>query len=140
MDGYLKRILNARVYDVAIETPLEFAPNLSARIGNALLLKREDMQPVFSFKLRGAYNRMAQLTPAQLKRGVIAASAGNHAQGVALSAQKLGCRAVIVMPTTTPRIKVEAVKNRGAEVVLAGDSYSDAYTHALVLEKEEKLT
>ena len=109
MNGYLKRILNARVYDVAIETPLEPAPNLSARIGNTVLLKREDMQPVFSFKLRGAYNKMAQLTPEQLKRGVIAASAGNHAQGVALSAQKLGCKAVIVMPTTTPQIKIEAV-------------------------------
>ena len=139
-NDYLEKILTARVYDVAVETPLEIQSNLSRRIGNHVLLKREDMQPVFSFKLRGAYNKMAHLTPAQLKRGVIAASAGNHAQGVALSAQKLGCRAVIVMPTTTPRIKVEAVKNRGAEVVLAGDSYSDAYTHALVLEKQEKLT
>src|SRR3989338_2163166 len=120
MNGYLKRILNARVYDVAIESPLEFAPNLSARIGNTLLLKREDMQPVFSFKLRGAYNRMAQLTPEQLKRGVIAASAGTHAQGVALSAQKLGCKAVIVMPATTPQIKIDAVKARGAKVVLHG--------------------
>jgi threonine dehydratase len=105
-----------------------------------VLLKREDMQPVFSFKLRGAYNKMAHLTPAQLKRGVVAASAGNHAQGVALAAQKLGCRAVIVMPTTTPQIKVDAVRNRGGEVVLSGDSYSDAYTHALELEKSEKLT
>ena len=140
MDGYLKRILNARVYDVAIETPLEFAPNLSARTGNTLLLKREDMQPVFSFKLRGAYNRMAQLTPRQLKRGVIAASAGNHAQGVALSAQKLGCRAVIVMPATTPQIKIDAVKGRGAKVVLHGDSYSDACAHALELEKLEGMT
>jgi len=140
MDGYLKRILNARVYDVAIETPLEFAPNLSARTGNTLLLKREDMQPVFSFKLRGAYNRMAQLTPGQLKRGVIAASAGNHAQGVALSAQKLGCRAVIVMPATTPQIKIDAVKGRGAKVVLHGDSYSDACAHALELEKLEGMT
>jgi len=140
MNGYLKRILNARVYDVAIETPLEFAPNLSARIGNTLLLKREDMQPVFSFKLRGAYNRMAQLTPEQLKRGVIAASAGNHAQGVALSAQKLGCRAVIVMPATTPQIKIDAVKGRGAKVVLHGDSYSDACAHARELEKQEGMT
>ena len=140
MNGYLKRILNARVYDVAIETPLEFAPNLSARIGNTLLLKREDMQPVFSFKLRGAYNRMAQLTPEQLKRGVIAASAGNHAQGVALSAQKLGCRAVIVMPATTPQIKIDAVKGRGAKVVLHGDSYSDACAYALELEKQQGLT
>ncbi|MFZ2540870.1 MAG: threonine ammonia-lyase, biosynthetic [Gallionella sp.] len=140
MNGYLKRILNARVYDVAIESPLESAPNLSARIGNTVLLKREDMQPVFSFKLRGAYNKMAQLTPAQLKRGVITASAGNHAQGVALSAQKLGCKAVIVMPATTPQIKIQAVASRGAQVVLHGDSYSDAYQHALELEKKGKLT
>ena len=140
MQGYLKRILTARVYDVAIESPLEAAPNLSARIGNNILLKREDMQPVFSFKLRGAYNKMAQLTPAQLKRGVIAASAGNHAQGVALSAQKLGCTAIIVMPATTPQIKLQAVTGRGAKVVLHGDSYSDAYAHALELEKKHKLT
>jgi threonine dehydratase len=140
MNGYLKRILNARVYDVAIESPLEPAPNLSARIGNTLLLKREDMQPVFSFKLRGAYNKMAQLAPEQLKRGVITASAGNHAQGVALSAQKLGCKAVIVMPATTPQIKIQAVASRGAKVVLDGDSYSDAYQHALELEKKDKLT
>ena len=140
MDGYLKRILNARVYDVAIESPLEPAPNLSARTGNTVLLKREDMQPVFSFKLRGAYNKMAQLTPVQLKRGVITASAGNHAQGVALSAQRLGCKAVIVMPATTPQIKIQAVASRGAKVVLDGDSYSDAYQHALELEKKDKLT
>ncbi|MEO6974995.1 MAG: threonine ammonia-lyase, biosynthetic [Gallionella sp.] len=140
MNGYLKRILNARVYDVAVETPLEAAPNLSARIGNRVLLKREDMQPVFSFKLRGAYNKMAQLTPEQLKRGVITASAGNHAQGVALSAQKLGCKAVIVVPTTTPQIKIQAIASRGAKVVLHGDSYSDAYQHALGLEKKSKMT
>ena len=140
MQSYLKRILTARVYDVAIESPLEAAPNLSARTGNHVLLKREDMQPVFSFKLRGAYNKMAQLTPAQLKRGVIAASAGNHAQGVALSAQKLGCKAIIVMPATTPQIKLQAVTGRGAKVVLHGDSYSDAYAHALELEKKHKLT
>ena len=140
MNGYLKRILNARVYDVAIESPLELAPNLSARTGNRLLLKREDMQPVFSFKLRGAYNKMAQLSPEQLNRGVIAASAGNHAQGVALSAQKLGCRAVIVMPTTTPQIKIQAVSSRGAKVVLFGDSYSDAYSHALELEQQNGMT
>jgi len=139
MNGYLKRILNARVYDVAIESPLEPAPNLSARIGNTVLLKREDMQPVFSFKLRGAYNKMAQLTPEQLKRGVITASAGNHAQGVALSAQKLGCKAVIVMPATTPQIKIQAVANRGAKVVLHGDSYSDAYQHALLLEQQNRM-
>ena len=140
MNGYLKRILNAKVYDVAVESLLEHAPNLSARIGNRVLLKREDMQPVFSFKLRGAYNKMAQLTPAQLKRGVITASAGNHAQGVALSAQKLGCKATIVMPATTPQIKIQAVSSRGAKVVLHGDSYSDAYQHALEMEKKDKLT
>ncbi|MDD4929406.1 MAG: threonine ammonia-lyase, biosynthetic [Gallionella sp.] len=143
MNGYLKRILNARVYDVAIETPLEMAPNLSARTGNTILLKREDMQPVFSFKLRGAYNKMAQLTAEQLKRGVITASAGNHAQGVALSAHKMGCRAIIVMPTTTPQVKIEAVKHfgqRSVEIVLHGDSYNDAYDHALELEKKNQLT
>jgi threonine dehydratase len=115
-------------------------PNLSARFKNRVLLKREDMQPVFSFKLRGAYNKMANLPPDALARGVICASAGNHAQGVALSAQKMGCRAVIVMPTTTPAIKVNAVRSRGAEVVLFGDSYSDAYAHALKVEQSEGLT
>ena len=139
-NDYLEKIRNARVYDVAKKTPLEFQPNLSARVDNRILLKREDMQPVFSFKLRGAYNKMANLPADALARGVIAASAGNHAQGVALSAQKLGCRAVIVMPTTTPLIKVDAVKSRGGEVVLFGDSYSDAYLHALELEKSEGLT
>jgi threonine dehydratase len=139
-NDYLEKIRNARVYDVAKKTPLEFQPNLSARVDNRILLKREDMQPVFSFKLRGAYNKMANLSADALARGVIAASAGNHAQGVALSAQKLGCRAVIVMPTTTPQIKVDAVKGRGGEVVLFGDSYSDAYLHALELEKSEGLT
>src|SRR4051812_42467727 len=136
---YLERILNARVYDVAIETPLELAPNLTARLGNKVLLKREDMQPVFSFKLRGAYNKMAQLRAEVLKRGVIAASAGNHAQGVALAAERLGCTATIVMPVTTPRIKVDAVRARGATVVLHGDSYSDAYEHARALEKARGL-
>jgi threonine dehydratase len=136
---YLPRILNSRVYDVAIETPLELAPNLSARLGNRVMLKREDMQPVFSFKLRGAYNKMANLPAQVLKRGVIAASAGNHAQGVALAAQKLGCRAVIVMPVTTPRIKFEAVAARGAEVILQGDSYSDAREHARKLERRLRL-
>jgi threonine dehydratase len=139
-NDYLAKIRTARVYDVANKTPLEFQPILSNRIGNRVLLKREDMQPVFSFKLRGAYNKMAHLAPEALQRGVIAASAGNHAQGVALSAQKLGCRAVIVMPTTTPLIKVNAVKTRGAEVVLFGDSYSDAYLHALELEQSQGLT
>jgi threonine dehydratase len=137
---YLQKILTARVYDVAVETPLELAPALSQRMDNRIYYKREDMQSVFSFKLRGAYNKMAHLPPAQMKRGVICASAGNHAQGVALSAAKLGCRAVIVMPTTTPQLKIDAVKSRGGEVVLFGDSYSDAYAHALTLEKKLKLT
>ena len=138
--NYRQKIENSRVYDVAKKTPLQFQPNLSTRIDNRVLLKREDMQPVFSFKLRGAYNKMANLPTDVLKRGVIAASAGNHAQGVALAAQKLKCRAVIVMPTTTPAIKVNAVKARGAEVILFGDSYSDAYVKALELEKSEQLT
>lgn len=137
---YLQKILNAQVYDIAVETPLDFAPNLSGRAGNRIYLKREDMQPVFSFKLRGAYNKIASLSTEKLKRGVICASAGNHAQGVAMSAAKIGCRAVIVMPTTTPQIKVDAVKKRGGEVVLAGTSYDEAYAHAIELEKAEKLT
>ena len=137
---YLKRILNARVYDVARESALDIAPNLSARLHNTVLLKREDQQPVFSFKLRGAYNKMVHLTPAQLKKGVICASAGNHAQGVALGAKTLGCSAVIVMPTTTPQVKIDAVKALGGEVVLFGESYSDAYQHAAVLEKKKGLT
>ncbi|HXC39199.1 MAG TPA: threonine ammonia-lyase, biosynthetic [Burkholderiales bacterium] len=139
-NDYLERILRARVYDVCIESPLDVAPNLSRRLNNTLLLKREDMQPVFSFKLRGAYNKMAQLSSAALKRGVICASAGNHAQGVALAAQRLGCRAVIVMPTTTPKIKVNAVASRGAEVVLVGESYSDASVEARKIEKRRGLT
>ena len=139
-NAYLERILTARVYDVAVETPLELAPALSARTGNRLFLKREDLQPVFSFKLRGAYNKMAGLPREVLKRGVIAASAGNHAQGVALAAQRLGCRAVIVMPVTTPSIKVTAVEARGAAVVLRGDSYDDAYAHARALGRRRRLT
>ena len=131
---YLRKILTARVYDVAIETPLELATRLSSRLKNQIWLKREDTQPVFSFKLRGAYNKMAHLSPEELERGVVCASAGNHAQGVALSARHLGCRATVVMPVTTPRLKSEAVKSLGAEVVLYGDSYSDAYGHALQLE------
>ena len=137
---YLKRILTSKVYDVAVETPLELAPQTSARAGNTILLKREDTQAVFSFKLRGAYNKMAHLPRAVLAKGVIAASAGNHAQGVALSAQRLGCRAVIVMPTTTPQVKIDAVRRFGGEVVLRGDSFSDAYAHALTLEKKHRLT
>ena len=137
---YLIKILNARVYDVAVASPLEVAAQLSQRLNNTVLLKREDQQPVHSFKLRGAYNKMSNLTPAQLKKGVICASAGNHAQGVALSASKLGTRAVIVMPTTTPQVKIDAVKQLGGEVVLFGDSYSDAYQHSVALEKKHGLT
>ena len=139
-NDYLERILTARVYDVAIETPLERAPNLSARLNNTLLLKREDMQSVFSFKLRGAYNKMAKLAPAALRRGVIAASAGNHAQGVALAARKLKCAATIVMPVTTPQIKIAAVAARGAKVILHGDSYDAAYAHSRKLARQRHLT
>jgi threonine dehydratase len=138
--SYLQRILNARVYDVARETALTPARNLSRRLGNKIWLKREDEQPVFSFKLRGAYNKMAHLSPAQRDQGVICASAGNHAQGVALSAKKLGCRAVIVMPVTTPKVKIDAVQALGGEVILHGDSFTDAYGHALELEKAQNLT
>jgi len=136
---YLERILTARVYDVAHETPLEKAPNLSARLHNRLLLKREDMQSVFSFKLRGAYNKMANLPPDRLAQGVIAASAGNHAQGVALSARRLGTRAIIVMPVTTPLVKINAVKALDGEVVLFGNTFDDAYAHARQLEAEKGL-
>ncbi|MDE1979994.1 MAG: pyridoxal-phosphate dependent enzyme, partial [Betaproteobacteria bacterium] len=140
---YLQRILNARVYDVAIESALEPARNLSRRLHNKVLFKREDTQPVFSFKLRGAYNKMSRLTEAERKRGVICASAGNHAQGVALSAHRLGCRAVIVMPATTPKVKIDAVRAFGGasvDVVLQGESYSDAYAHALTLQDQQGLT
>ena len=137
---YLQRILTARVYDVAIESSLAKAANLSARLANTVLLKREDEQPVFSFKLRGAYNKMAHLSALELRHGVICASAGNHAQGVAFSARELGCKAVIVMPVTTPALKVDAVRALGAEVVLTGDSYSDAYAHAVEVERARKLT
>jgi threonine dehydratase len=140
LSDYLQKILTARVYDVANETPLELAKNLSQRLGNQILLKREDTQPVFSFKLRGAYNKMAHLDPAKLKRGVICASAGNHAQGVALAAKRLGCKALIVMPVTTPQLKIDAVRSHGGDVVLFGDSYSDAYVHALELETKRGLT
>ncbi|MCL6556462.1 MAG: threonine ammonia-lyase, biosynthetic [Burkholderiales bacterium] len=137
---YLRMILTSRVYDVAIESPLEPAPGLSRRTGNRILLKREDMQSVFSFKLRGAYNKMAHLPAAALKRGVICASAGNHAQGVALAAQRLHCQATIVMPATTPQIKVQAVASRGAQVVLHGDSYDEAFAHASLLARKHRLT
>ncbi|MBC5785049.1 threonine ammonia-lyase, biosynthetic [Ramlibacter sp. USB13] len=139
-EDYLKKILTARVYDVAVETPLEAARNLSRRLHNKVLLKREDQQPVFSFKLRGAYNKMAHLSPEQLQRGVICASAGNHAQGVALAAHRMGARAVIVMPVTTPQVKVDAVKALGGEVVLHGDSYSDAAEQAKALCERDQLT
>ncbi|WP_395692721.1 threonine ammonia-lyase, biosynthetic [Piscinibacter sp.] len=137
---YLQKILTARVYDVARETALQPARGLSRRLGNQVLLKREDSQPVFSFKLRGAYNKMAHLSAEQLQRGVICASAGNHAQGVALSARKLGSRALVVMPVTTPKLKIDAVRALGGEVVLQGESYSDAYLHAKDLEREQGLT
>jgi threonine dehydratase len=140
MNDYLARILTARVYDVAQETPLDLAPNLSCRLQNRLLLKREDMQSVFSFKLRGAYNKMAKLSPELLKKGVVTASAGNHAQGVALGAKRLGTRAVIVMPTTTPQVKVDAVRARDGEVVLYGNTYDDACAYARKLETEQGLT
>ena len=136
---YIESILRARVYDVAKETPLDFAPNLSSRLHNSVYLKREDLQPVFSFKLRGAYNKICHLTPSEREKGVIAASAGNHAQGVALAAAKLGIRALIVMPVTTPEIKVAAVKRLSAEIELFGDSYDSACDHALTLAKEKGL-
>ncbi len=137
---YLQRILTSRVYDVAVETPLQPAPRLSARFDNTIYFKREDLQPIFSFKLRGAYNRMARLSPEERRRGVITASAGNHAQGVAYAGQALGVPALIVMPVTTPEIKVNACRARGAEVVLFGDSYSDAEAHAYALQAQLELT
>ena len=140
IDEYITLIEEASVYDVASETPLELAPNLSARLGNRILMKREDLQQVFSFKLRGAYNKLATLSQEVLDAGVICSSAGNHAQGVALAAQRKGVRAVIVMPITTPTIKVDAVKALGGEVILHGDTYDDAYTKARELEKEQGLT
>jgi len=138
--SYIKRILNARIYDLAVETPLDCASLMSERTGNNVLLKREDLQPVFSFKIRGAYNKLLQLSPEERGNGVIAASAGNHAQGLALSAKHLGVKATIVMPRTTPTIKVDAVKARGAKVVLHGDSYDEASAHAQALAKEKGLT
>ena len=137
---YLERILKARVYDVAIESPLEPAARLSRRLDNQVLFKREDLQPVFSFKLRGAYNRIAHLSDAEAARGVICASAGNHAQGVALAAQRRGIRARIVMPRTTPDIKLQAVRDLGGEIDLVGDDYDSAYEHALSLARDEGLT
>ena len=140
LDQYLRRILNSKVYDVAIESPLEEAVALSKKLGNHFLLKREDLQSVHSFKIRGAYNKMSQLPREALEKGVLAASAGNHAQGVALSAQRLRCKATIVMPITTPEIKIASVKSFGASIVLAGDSYSDAAVEAARLVKEKNYT
>lgn len=138
--NYVEKILDARIYDLAIETPVDHAPLLSHRLNNEVLLKREDLQPVFSFKLRGAYNKLRHLSAEQLEAGVIAASAGNHAQGLALAAKKMGVRATIVMPKTTPQIKVDAVRARGAKVVLVGDSYDAAAAHADKLIEEQGLT
>jgi len=132
-DHYIERILTARVYDVARESPLELASGLSRRLGNAVFLKREDLQPIFSFKLRGAYNKISRMDPAKRAAGVVCASAGNHAQGVALAGNRLGIRAVIVMPRTTPSIKVDAVRALGAEVVIHGEGYDDAFAHATEL-------
>lgn len=140
LQHYIERILRARVYDVAIESPLDHAPALSRRYENALYIKREDMQPVFSFKLRGAYNKIANLDAVTRQAGVITASAGNHAQGVALAGQRLGIRTLIVMPCTTPEIKVRAVQQRGGETLLHGDSYDEACEYALQLAVQEKLT
>ena len=139
LNEYIRKILEAPVYDVAVETPLHNAPFLSERLNNTVLVKREDLQPVFSFKIRGAYNKISQLPEADRARGVVCASAGNHAQGVALAAKKLGIRAVIVMPTTTPDIKVRGVRSHGGEVVLHGDSFDQSLAFALNLEKEEGL-
>jgi threonine dehydratase len=140
MQDYIKKILTARVYDVAIESPLDVMNRLTRRLNNRVLLKREDLQPVFSFKLRGAYNKIANLPREALDKGIICASAGNHAQGVALAAQRLGAKATIVMPRTTPAIKVQAVRDRGAKTVLFGDTYDEAYQHARQLEAEKGMT
>ncbi len=138
--AYIEKILRAQIYDLVRETPLDKAKRLSGRLDNQVFLKREDLQPVFSFKLRGAYNKIKNLSEAEKTAGVIAASAGNHAQGVALSAKRLGIKALIVMPKTTPPIKVEAVRSHGAKAVLFGDSYDEAYEHSLILAKEKGLT
>ncbi len=140
LETYVKKILRARVYDVAVESPLDEATGLTRRLKNRVLLKREDLQPVFSFKLRGAYNKIVQLSPEEKARGVICASAGNHAQGVALAVRKLGIKGVIVMPQTTPDIKVNGVKNLGGNVILAGDSYDEAFAHASKLAEEKGYT
>src|SRR5258707_5921009 len=138
-ENYVDRILKAKVYDVAVETALEAAPRLSRRLDNRVLFKREDLQPVFSFKIRGAYNKIAQLSAISAQRGVICASAGNHAQGVALAARTRGIPAVIVMPLTTPEIKVQAVADLGGENILHGDDYDHAYEHATELGRHRNL-
>jgi threonine dehydratase len=138
-ENYVDKILKAKVYDVAVETALDAAPRLSRRLGNQVFFKREDLQPVFSFKIRGAYNKIAQLSPISAQRGVICASAGNHAQGVALAAKTRGIPALIVMPLTTPEIKVRAVADMGAEIVLHGDDYDGAYEHAVGLARDRAL-
>lgn len=137
LEQYVKKILTSRVYDVAVETPLQSAGQLSKRLGNQILLKREDLQPVFSFKIRGAYNKLAQLTAEELARGVVTASAGNHAQGLALAAREMGIKATIVMPKTTPEIKIEGVRSRGGKVVLHGDSFPEALAYSLKLVEEK---
>ncbi|GIZ12527.1 threonine ammonia-lyase, biosynthetic [Pseudomonas sp. NCCP-436] len=140
LEQYVKKILTSRVYDVAEETPLQPARQLSERLGNQILLKREDLQPVYSFKIRGAYNKLAQLSPEELSRGVVTASAGNHAQGVALAARHLGVKATIVMPRTTPELKVQGVRSRGGKAVLHGDAFPEALAHSLKLVKEKGYT
>ena len=137
---YLKKILSSRVYEIAKESPLEYAPLMSQKLKAKIYLKREDQQETFSFKIRGAYNKIANLTEMQLERGIICASAGNHAQGVSLAAKKLGTKATIVMPKTTPEVKVEAVKKLGAFIILVGDSYSEAYEKAWEISLKKKLT
>ena len=137
---YIKKILEARVYDVAVETPLDEARGLSERLNNRIMLKREDLQPVFSFKIRGAYNKMASLTDAQKAVGVVAASAGNHAQGLAMAAREMGVKATIVMPKTTPDVKVNNVKRLGGKVVLHGDAFDEASEHAQKLVEEKGMT
>ncbi|HCN46539.1 MAG TPA: threonine ammonia-lyase, biosynthetic, partial [Pseudomonas sp.] len=137
LEQYVKKILTSRVYDVAVETPLQAANQLSKRLDNQILLKREDLQPVFSFKIRGAYNKLAQLSQEERARGVVTASAGNHAQGLALAAREMGVKATIVMPRTTPEIKVEGVRSRGGKVVLHGDSFPEALAYSLKLVEEK---
>ena len=139
LDKTVKRILNADVYDAAVETPLDRATALSTRLKNEVFIKREDLQEVFSFKIRGAYNKMSSLSAKQRSEGVLCASAGNHAQGLAQAAKLMGVRATIVMPVTTPEIKVASVRARGAKVVLFGDTFNDALSHALALEKQRNL-